>query len=320
MALTNRQFDELIHEYELKRLARTRLIADRTKEVYAKVDGYKELEDTLASLGPSYTRRMLDGDSSAMEELHAQIADIKDMKQHLLEGAGYPADYLDPPYECPDCQDTGFIGNEKCHCLRHKMISMLYAQSNIQMLLDEQNFENLSYSYYKGADLDRFKKAVENSRQFIARFDEEYQNLLFYGNVGVGKSFLSGCIAKELLEAGKSVIYFSSSELFNQLAKNTFDTKSKENLYSFLEDLYNCDLVIVDDLGTELVNSFVTTQFFSFLTERHLRKKSTIISTNLSLSEIRDRYTDRVFSRISSSFQLMLLSGADIRIMKKAEM
>ncbi len=319
MALSNRQYDDLTHEYEMRRVARTHLIAERTKEIYEKVDGYKELDDTLASLGPSYTKRLLAGDDSASAELHAQILDIKDMKEHLLVGAGYPSDYLDPPYVCPDCQDTGFIGTEKCHCFRRKMISLLYAQSHIQALLEEQNFGNLSYSYYKGTDLDNFKRAVEKCRNFIYNFDKRYSNLFFMGTVGVGKSFLSGCVAKELLENGKSVLYFSSSELFHQLAKNTFDSKNKEGLYSFLEDLYNCDLVIVDDLGTELTNGFVTTEFFSFLTERNLRKKSTIISTNLSLSEIRDRYTDRVFSRITSSFEFIHLTGDDIRSLKRSE-
>ena len=153
-------------------------------------------------------------------------------------------------------------------------------------------------------------------RSFINEFDQKYANLFFYGTVGCGKSFLSCCVAKELIEAGHSVIYFSAIGLFEFLSRYSFDHKNKENLYNAFEDLYNCDLVIIDDLGTEITNSFVTSELFSCLNERHIRKRSTIISTNLSLGELRDRYSDRIFSRITSNYEVCKLSGQDIRMHK----
>ena len=141
--------------------------------------------------------------------------------------------------------------------------------------------------------------------------------MFFYGTVGTGKSFLSGCIAKELLQQGCSVIYFSSSGLFETLARYSFDFREKEALYGFCEDLYGCDLLIIDDLGTEVTNNFVTSQLFACLNERNLRRKSSIISTNLNLSELRDRYSDRIFSRITSNYSLCKLTGPDIRICRK---
>jgi DNA replication protein DnaC len=133
----------------------------------------------------------------------------------------------------------------------------------------------------------------------------------------VGKSFLSCCIAKELLDKGYSVLYFSSSQLFDTLKESDFGKDSKENLYTSKEDIYNCDLVVIDDLGTELTNSYISAKLFSLLNERILRGKSTIISTNLSLMELRDLYSDRIFSRISTKYKLCKLSGPDIRIYKK---
>jgi DNA replication protein DnaC len=127
-------------------------------------------------------------------------------------------------------------------------------------------------------------------------------------------------VARELLDAGHSVIYFSASGLFDALARYSFDSKSKEKLHKLYEDLYNCDLLIIDDLGTELTNNFVTSQLFSCLNERSLRRKSLIISTNLGLEELRDRYSDRIFSRISTGFSLCKLTGPDIRIQKKLQM
>jgi DNA replication protein DnaC len=152
---------------------------------------------------------------------------------------------------------------------------------------------------------------------FVENFKQDYHNILFYGTVGTGKSFLSGCVASELLKNGHSVIYFSSTGLFDNLARYTFDTKEKEALSAFYQDLYNCELLIIDDLGTEITNSFVASQLFSCLNERNLRKRATIISTNLSLEELRDRYSDRVFSRITSSYTICKLTGRDIRMIKK---
>ena len=113
------------------------------------------------------------------------------------------------------------------------------------------------------------------------------------------------------------MIYFSAVNLFETLSRYSFDEKSKEALYNFYDDLYNCDLVIIDDLGTELTNAFVTSQLFACLNERHLRKKATIISTNLSLEELHNRYYDRIFSRIVNQYDLCKLSGPDIRMLKK---
>lgn len=153
--------------------------------------------------------------------------------------------------------------------------------------------------------------------EFVKNFKKDYRNILFYGTVGTGKSFLSGCIARELMDAGFSVIYFGASGFFDLLARFSFDYREKAALQELCEDIYSCDLLIIDDLGTEITNSFAASQLFSCLNERSLRKKSMIISTNLKLEEIRDRYSDRIFSRLTGSFALCRLTGPDIRIIKK---
>ena len=248
------------------------------------------------------------------------IRDIKEQKYLALVRAGFPSDYLEPVYDCPQCKDTGYIGSEKCHCFRQTMVNLLYEQSNLKNLLQTDNFDNLSYNYYQGDDLLRFKNAVETCKNFVKNFNSDYHNLFFYGTVGTGKSFLSGCVAKALIEKGNLVIYFSALSLFERLSKNSFDFKAKEEFNLLLDDIYNCDLLIIDDLGTELTNAFVSSQLFGLLNERHLRKKATVISTNLSLEELRDRYSDRIFSRITSHFEVCKLTGPDIRMYKKRMM
>ena len=317
MALTNAQYDQILHQYEMKQLNRRRQVEQKLAYVYEHIPGYRDLEDAVAAISVAQGKKLLAGDNDAMEDLRDALAELSGRKAQLLEDAGLPADYLAPVYECPDCKDTGYIDGQKCHCFKQSMISLLYEQCNIPEMLQTENFNNLSYEYYEGEDLARFKNAVNTCRNFVKNFNSDYHNLFFYGTVGTGKSFLSGCVAKELIESGHSVIYFSATGLFDLLSKNSFDYKNREELRETYADLYQCDLLIIDDLGTELTNQFVTSQLFALLNERHMGKKATIISTNLSLEELRNRYSERIFSRITSHYEICKLSGQDIRMYKK---
>lgn len=316
MALTNAQYETISRGYEKRRLTNRHLLDERREYVYSHVDGYQELEASVAGISVEHGKRLLAGDEAAMNELHTIIEELSAMKKQLLLTSGLPEDYLNPIYDCPVCKDTGYVDGQKCTCFKKQMIDLLYKQSNIQDMLQSTDFSYVSDEYYSGEDLNLFHQTLSSCHEFTDNFHSSYQNLLLYGTVGTGKSFLSGCIAKELLEQGYSVIYFSAVGLFDLLAKYSFDAKSKDSLYNMYEDLYNCDLVIIDDLGTEVTNSFVASQLFSCLNERHLRRKSTIISTNLSLAELRDRYSDRIFSRITSNYVVRKLSGPDIRMYK----
>lgn len=317
MALTNSQYDTIIRTYEERQTRERRRLDERIRYVNSHVKGYKELEEQLASLSVQHARRLLDGDKSALPQLKTELRILRKKQAELLANAGLGKDYLNPVFVCETCQDTGYIGNKKCHCFKQQMIDLLYEQSNMKELLEKQNFSRLSYAYYEGEDLFRFQKAVETCQNFIRTFNSYYHNLFFYGTVGTGKSFLSGCVAKELIDLGHSVLYFSAVALFERISRHTFDYHAKDDLTELYEDLYTCDLLIIDDLGTEVTNAFSSSQLFSCLNERMLRKKSVVISTNLSLQELRDRYSDRIFSRITSNFDLCKITGPDIRMHKK---
>ena len=317
MALTNSQYNTLMKTYEEKQLAGRRALEERQNYVNKTIPKYQELSSRISSLSLEYASRLLDGDESALADMKKNLAALREEKKQLLSLFGLPSDYLELQYDCTDCKDTGYIGNEKCHCFKQKIISLLYQQSNIREMLAENNFSVLSYDFYEDEDLLHFKNAVKTCKDFIDCFNSDYHNLFFYGTVGTGKSFLSGCVAKELMDRGHSVIYFSSTGLFEKLSGMSFDYSAKGELADLYEDLYSCDLLIIDDLGTELTNNFSSSQFFSCLNERILRKKSIIISTNLSLQELRDRYSDRIFSRITSNFKLCKITGPDIRMYKK---
>ncbi len=324
MSLTNAQYDEIIRSYDAVQLKNSRLRQQRLKEIYAKEPRLKELDDSIASCSVAQAHKYLDGQQSALVELKVQLANIRQKRQALIRELGYPVNYLDPVYDCPDCHDTGFINGKRCHCFKQAMINVVYAQSNIRQILAKENFESFSYDYYSDDDINpatglsalgAAKHAVAECRRFVDTFDRKPNNLFFYGDTGVGKTFLSNCVAKELLDAGYSVIYFTAFQLFDILSKGVF--KKDSDAIAAHQNIFDCDLLIIDDLGTELSNSFTTSQLFLCINERILRQKSTIISTNLNMNQMVDIYSERTLSRISSNYTILKLFGDDIRIKKR---
>lgn len=315
MSLSNLQYDNIRREYDRDRMEAEREASVRKAEILNKIAEYRELDDMTANLSLEYTKRALGGDKSALAALKSRLKELGDKKSALLISNGYSADYLLPVYKCPDCKDTGYIDGVKCHCFKLKETEILYDQSGIRSELNTASFDNLSEEYYSGEDLDHFRESRQKSLNFVNNFGSDYQNLLFYGTVGTGKSMLSSCIAGDLLRRGCSVLYFSSSALIDSLAKSTFERGGGSSTDS--NSIYECQLLIIDDLGTEMTNSFTVAALFALLNERFLRKKPVIISTNLSLEELQARYTDRIFSRLTGNFTFCRLSGADIRIARK---
>lgn len=324
MPLNNSQYDKIIRTYDARQLANHRLLEARTKAAYEQLPELKEIDDAIASCSVSQARRLLDGDENALISLKEQLAAHRAKKEALLHAHGFPADYFDPVYTCPDCKDTGYIGFERCHCFTQAAIDLIYAQSNLKEILSRENFETFSFDYYSREDinpttglssLDTARDAVTKCRNFIDHFGDTFSNLYIYGDTGIGKTFLSNCVAKDLIDAGYSVVYFTAFQLFDILSKGVFQKDA--DAMATHRNIFDCDLLIIDDLGTELTNSFTTSQLFLCLNERILRRKSTVISTNLGVNRLADIYSERVLSRISSNYTLIKLFGADIRILKR---
>ena len=325
MALSNSQYEQLMRTYDQKQLDNEYRLRKHYEEAYSRIPELKEIDDTISSLSVEKARHLLSGDESALASFKEMLSGLSARKQKLLTGHQLPADYLELSYSCPDCKDTGYIGTEKCHCFKKAIIDLLYTQSNLQGILERENFSTCSLEYYSGSHIDpltgrssleAMQTALKVCHEFVDTFSDDFRNLLLYGDTGVGKTFLSHCIAKELIEASYSVIYFSAAQFFEFLAENTFGKKDVPDKDAF-RHIYDCDLLIIDDLGTEFANSFTVSQLFVCLNERILRRKSTIISTNLALEDIKSIYSDRIFSRISSSYTMLRLTGDDIRIQKK---
>lgn len=324
MALSNAQYDEIMRGYQSRQLSNRHLTQERLKKAYVELPQLKSINEQIAALSVEAARKKLDDDNLTFHLLKKKIEDLRLEKTVLLKNSGFDEDYFEPIYTCRDCKDTGYLNNEKCHCFKQEVINVVYSQSNIKNILSRENFNSFSYEYYSDKDinpttglssLETAKRAVTECRHFIEDFDNKPKNLFFYGNTGVGKTFLSNCVAKELLERGNSVIYFTAFQLFDILSKGVFDRDA--DAIAAHQNIFDCDLLIIDDLGTEFSNSFTTSQLFLCINERLLRQKSTIISTNLNLNQMIDLYSERTWSRISSNYTLIKLFGDDIRIQKK---
>ena len=323
MSLKNFQYDALMRSYNQKQLLHKHEQNERIAQAEKKMPRLAEIRKEIAALGLLKARISLGAIKAEDFNLSEKIQQLSNERTEILEQNGYPKDYLDMHYDCPLCKDTGYIGSEKCACFRKAAVDLLYTQSNIRSILNTENFNFFSFDYYSPdfldaasgiTSLDSAKNAYEKSWDFIHGFPCG-NNLLIYGDTGVGKTYLTHCIAKELLDRSFFVLYFTSFDLFDLLSKNAFDKNAEAA--DMAQFVFDCDLLIIDDLGTELTNSFISSQLFCCINERIINKKSTIISTNLTMEDFLDTYSERTFSRVTSNYTMLKLVGNDIRIQKR---
>ena len=328
MSLKPYQYNAIMRIYDERQAATRALLSERQQKIEQALPAYSALHQQIIENSMSYARTSLFSadDSTGTEELRKKNAELAREKEALLLANGYPADYLSPVYTCKDCQDTGMIGEERCHCFKQAVVDLLYAQSNVSSIIKEENFDTFSFDYYNDTVVDpktkltprqNMQRIYNTCQSFVRNFDTEFNNLLFYGNSGLGKTFLSHCIAKELLGTAHTVLYLTSYELFDILGKAMYN--EDEGFAASGEHILDCDLLIIDDLGTELATAFTISRLSLCINERLLNRRATIISTNFGVQELADHYTERNFSRIFSNYTLLRFFGEDIRLKKKLE-
>ncbi|MEG0671802.1 ATP-binding protein [Clostridium sp.] len=251
-----------------------------------------------------------------LKNLKEKITDLRMKKSELLVSHNYPMDYLTLKYQCEKCRDTGFIINKKCDCYFNKLVKLYYENSDMKEVLKVRGFNNFNLDYFdvhKINNLESPRKNMEKNlstaMNFIRNFNDSDENLLFYGTAGTGKTYLSQCVAKELLDKGILVVYRTCDDLMKDLKEIKFNNNhTLENL------IVNCDLLIIDDLGTEQMTDFTRTEFFNILNKKLIKKKKMLISTNLSLEDLLKNYYDRITSRLLGEFTLSKFYGEDLRI------
>lgn len=320
-------YKRLLREYDLKRSKAYQEQMNRQREIYAKIPRVKAIDEELSQTGIKLVRSMMTASQDASLETFRNYSDdlIRTKKMLLVEN-GYAPDYLENQYHCKTCKDTGFIGAKPCSCFKQGLIDIAYEQSNLKHILNKENFNSFSLKYYSQkvdpktglSPYENMLKIKQICVGLIEKFDIEKENLLLTGETGLGKTFLCNCIAKELLDSGYTVLYFTAPQLFKLFEESRFHREDmQDESKDLLSTLFNVDLLIIDDLGTESISTVTISDLFNVINSRYLNQTSTIISTNLAFGQMQERYSERVVSRIVGQYIVLKFSGEDIRKLKK---
>ena len=301
------------------------LYEQRKAEVQSRLPRVRELDEALTQISLDTARGLLNGGTADTNLAKRRIREITDEKRLLMGQAGFPDDYLTNIYLCPDCEDTGFIGMKKCRCRQQRLIDWHYSAAGLGAAMDEENFQSFEFKYYSGetdpgvglSPLDNIRRVYKECVDFVMNFGAEFSNLLLYGETGLGKTFLCNCIARDLLDAGIGVLYVTAPRLFKKIEDFRFNRNGQDAPDAQLDLVYDADLLIIDDLGSEFSTIVTDTELFSIINSRLLAHKPTVISTNLSLNDFQNAYTERIVSRITGKYLMLRLFGDDIRFKKK---
>ncbi|MBQ4065344.1 MAG: ATP-binding protein [Clostridia bacterium] len=323
MGYNRENYRKIKREYEGKNLRAKEAAESRRQELHARFPAIREIDEALSMTGLA----ILEASSRYRgERLETEIAKLKGQNEVLISDRaavltdhGIPADYSDVKYECNDCMDTGFCGLKMCHCMREKLILAGYESSGIGSLIRTKTFDNFDPDYQK-----QDPKAVANNRmvyEFCKQYAERFEdvgapNLLFLGATGLGKTHLSTAIAGRVIARGYDVVCETAQNFFADFEFERFNRPygGRDGVEEAKTDKYfDCDLLILDDLGTEMANQFTVSCLYNIINTRLNRGRSMIINTNLTRDELKKRYADRITSRLFGEFNPMLFLGRDMR-------
>ncbi len=335
----NRDIHNIIaREYERRQKLAADIVEQRKYEIFEKVPQLREIESRINILGIKYNRLILSssGDKSViLNELTEKIAELTTSKNKLLAEHNISLDSLMPSHQCEKCKDTGYItdtsGSQRCSCYRQQIISHLFAQSNVNVNGKEcfDNFNEMLYpdevneaKYGIGiSPRENINNIKKSCIEFINNIDDPNQkNLFFNGRTGVGKTFLSFCIARELINQGRTVLYLTAPALFDIITEHKMrNYKEDEYADDKYQSIFSVELLIIDDLGTEPLSDARYAELLNILNSRQsqntARTCKTIISTNIGPKKLYELYTERIASRIVGYFDRLVLAGKDIRLL-----
>ena len=305
-------------EIENRRLAAVATAELHNEEVRARSAEIREIDEELTRTGLAIFRTACAGGDLA--PIKARNQALCEKRRALLVSLGYGADYTEPQYTCKRCSDTGYVDTKMCTCLREALIRENFRTSGMGGLLDRQSFDNFDLERYKKDGEDVYRRMKANfaaARAFAENFREKKGNLFLVGTTGAGKTHITTAIARTVLDLGFDVIYETSQNIMAAFEQDRFhsgyqQTESKSEKYM------ECTLLILDDLGTEFTNAFTVSCLYNLLNERQNKGLSTVISTNVPPAQLRDKYEDRIYSRlIGADYQILSFDRcSDYRLMR----
>ncbi len=326
---------QLLKEYEKKKFIADTNFEYKKSSLYRDCPELDEINSKLNNYAIMLSKLILENNIEQYEKTKEEFEKLKKDKELIIENLNLPDDFFTPDYECKLCNDTGYVIDENnktvlCSCIKQKLFNIKYNSSNIGDL-NKENFNTFDVSLYSTEiNPDKFKANIsprtniENikkiAKNFISNFDDsDEKNLLFIGNTGLGKTFLSNCIAHELLKEDKTILYQSASSMLDSIIDYKFGKEnSSDNIYN---NTLTVDLLIIDDLGTENINALKFAELFNIINTRLLNQNNhitkTIISTNLNIDNLFKNYDERIVSRLVGYYNICRFFGDDIRFIKK---
>ncbi len=303
-------------EIEARRTAALAKADGRNEIVRAESEEISKIDDELTKTGLLIFKTALDGGDLA--PIRERNRELQKKRRELLVSLGYPEDYTEIKYTCPDCSDTGAVGTRVCRCYKEIVVRERIAASAMGKLIEKQSFDNFDLKYYEydAKVHEKMKMILAMAKNYVKNFAEKKDNLLLIGPTGTGKTHISTAIARELIHNGYDVIYDSTQNIISDFESDRFRSNYGKEEKS-AEKYLDCALLIIDDLGTEFSNQFTVSTLYNLLNTRQNKGLATIISTNLSPDELARKYEDRIYSRIiGGGSKIMPFEGKDIRIQK----
>lgn len=307
---------------EQQRIKNEQELEKRRNILYMRSPRAKQLEQNIARTSISVAKVIFKGGNvkEEMEKLKESNLQCQKELESIIMRCGFPKNYLDMQYKCPKCKDTGYENDRMCECMIKLCRDIEYQKLNEISPLELSSFDTFVFEYYskeggESSENIRMQKVLKRCRRYAEEFSLKSASMLFQGGPGLGKTHLSLAIAKEVMNNGYGVIYISAPIIFDKIENEHFKFENSE--YDMINNLTECDLLIIDDLGTEFETKYKSSLIYNIMNSRMLKSKPTIISTNLSLSDIEKRYDKRIMSRIIGTMDRIEFVGSDIRQKKK---
>ncbi|MFM1538962.1 ATP-binding protein [Helcococcus bovis] len=298
-------------------------LENRIDEVRKKVPRIIEISNEIKIKNIQRINNLIEKKSS--DDISKEISKLISEKNILMEKNNIPKDYLEMKYHCDICHDTGVDGTRICECRKKLEVQKLYKDSEIEEIIREENFDNFNLNLFRKdrqsneniSPYENMRDLKEQFYDYAVNFSRDSVNLFLFGPVGTGKTFMINSIAKEVLDRNFSVVYFSESDLVNLILEYKFAfSNQKSDLLPRINSIYDCDLLIIDDLGSNNINDNTTSAVFEVLNKRIVKKLPVIISSNLDTEDVRAIYDTRIYSRIVGEFYQKYFYGNDVRIKK----
>ncbi len=319
MSYSNENYRRVRDEYENKHREALNAADERKNELHRAIPETAAIDRELSATGIKLMGAALGVSTLKVNDIKTEVRELKQRRDALLLSAGYQIDYSEPHFECSKCQDTGYIDGYMCQCMKQRLIMAGYESSGIGKLMQNNTFENFSLKYYAAnpRDLENMRYIYQTMRKFAETFDpRSSKSIALFGGTGLGKTHLSVAAAKVIIERGFDVIYTGAIGLFSDFERVRFGNSSGRESGERTDRYYNCDLLVIDDLGSEVTNQFTVSCLYDVLNTRINKGLPTLISTNLRQEEMRQKYWDRITSRIFGEFLTFMLTGTDVRAQK----